>query len=123
MIDRFTVKDFKSLVEVSVDLGAVNVFIGANGSGKSNLLEAVGILGAAASGRVNDESLKYRGVRPSPLALYKSSFQSVDPMTPIHFEAESENVLYSVSLRNPIEKPQPEWIFQQERLTRDAETI
>ena len=79
------VKDFKSLVEVTVDLGVVNVFIGANGSGKSNLLEAVGVLGAAASGRVNDESLKYRGVRPGRPALYKSSFKNKEAAPHIQF--------------------------------------
>jgi len=56
MITRIRIKSFKSLESVVVDLGQVNVFIGANGSGKSNLLEAIGLLGAAASGRVDDES-------------------------------------------------------------------
>lgn len=41
---------FKSLEDVTVDLGPVNVFIGANGRGKSNLPEAPGALGAAADG-------------------------------------------------------------------------
>src|ERR1700722_17936330 len=78
MLTQFSVKSFKSLLDVTVDLGSVNVFVGANGSGKSNLLEAIGILGAAASGRVNDESLAHRGVRPGLPALYKSSFQNTD---------------------------------------------
>ena len=46
MISHLEIKGFKSLVDVSIELGAVNVFIGANGSGKSNLLEAVGFLSA-----------------------------------------------------------------------------
>lgn len=56
MLTTFKAQSFKSLVDVTVDLGVVNVFVGANGSGKSNLLEAVGILSAATSGRVNDEA-------------------------------------------------------------------
>jgi predicted ATPase len=64
MITRFSVESFKSLEKVEVELGSVNVFVGANGSGKSNLLEAIGVLGAAAFGRVDDESLLRRGVRP-----------------------------------------------------------
>ena len=51
MIRTLRVESFKSLVKLELELGRVNVFIGANGSGKSNLLEAVGILGAAAFGR------------------------------------------------------------------------
>ena len=74
MIESFSVRTFKSLEDVTVDLGQVNVFIGANGSGKSNLLEAVGVLSAAADGRVDDQSLLSRGVRPGVPQLYKSAF-------------------------------------------------
>jgi recombinational DNA repair ATPase RecF len=74
MITKITVSSFKSLESVAVDLGQVNVFIGANGSGKSNLLEAIGVFGAAAAGRVDDESLLRRGVRPGLPQLYKSAF-------------------------------------------------
>ncbi len=116
MLDHFTVKDFKSLVDVTVDLGVVNVFIGANGSGKSNLLEAIGVLGAAASGRVNDESLKYRGVRPGVPALYKASFKNKQGALHIGFKAEGYGASYAVSLLNPIEKPTPEWAFKHENL-------
>ena len=68
------IKDFKSLKQVSIELGQMNVFVGANGAGKSNLLEAVGILGACASGVVDDQSLARRGVRPGVPEVYKSSF-------------------------------------------------
>ena len=54
MLDTLTVRTFKSLEDVAVDLGLVNVFIGSNGSGKSNLLEALGVLSAAADGKVDD---------------------------------------------------------------------
>jgi len=64
VINTVTIKDFKSITDVTVDLGQINVFIGANGSGKSNILEAMGVLSAAASGVVDDESLLRRGGRP-----------------------------------------------------------
>ncbi|MBI4027359.1 MAG: AAA family ATPase, partial [Verrucomicrobia bacterium] len=57
MIRTLSVERFKSLMKLELELGRINVFIGANGSGKSNLLEAVGVLGAAAFGRVDDETL------------------------------------------------------------------
>jgi predicted ATPase len=78
MIKHFAIKSFKSILDASLDLGRVNVFIGANGSGKSKLLEAIGVLGAAANGVVDDESLLRRGVRPGLPALYKSSFTGTD---------------------------------------------
>jgi energy-coupling factor transporter ATP-binding protein EcfA2 len=64
MITRFKVHCFKSIEDAEVELGNINVFIGANGSGKSNLLEALGVLAAAAYGRVDQESLIRRGCRP-----------------------------------------------------------
>jgi energy-coupling factor transporter ATP-binding protein EcfA2 len=72
MLKSFEAESFKSLENVEVELGRVNVFIGANGSGKSNLLEALGVLGAAANGRVDDEALLRRGVRRGFPGTYKS---------------------------------------------------
>jgi len=43
MITQLNIRGFKSLADVDVELGQVNVFIGANGSGKSNLLESLGL--------------------------------------------------------------------------------
>lgn len=116
MIERVAVKSFKSLQDVSVDLGLVNVFIGANGSGKSNLLEAVGILGAAAAGRVDDEGLLRRGVRPGVPALYKSSFKGDRLRDAIRFAGFSAGASYEVELINPTQDPRPAWYFKTERL-------
>jgi hypothetical protein len=76
MIRTLKIESFKSLVELELELGRVNLLIGANGSGKSNLLEAIGIPGAAAFGRVDDETLLRRGVRPGVPKLYKTAFPS-----------------------------------------------
>lgn len=73
MLSRFEVKGFKSLVDVSVDLGAVNVFIGANGSGKSNLLEAIGFLGAVGANGPDPEAFRYRGLRDGSPKSYLSA--------------------------------------------------
>ena len=123
MLDKFTVKDFKSLADIELQLGQINVFVGANGSGKSNLLEAIGILGAAASGRVNDETLKHRGVRPGLPALYKSSFKNNPPAMHIRLEAEGLTSKYGVTLLNPIKRPTPEWEYRHEQLTRGNDKI
>src|SRR2546427_4614402 len=101
MITKLRVESFKSLESIDLDLGQVNVFIGANGSGKSNLLEAVGVIGAAASGRVDDESLLRRGVRPGLPQLYKSAFREERASAHITFAAQNANARYFVSLLNP----------------------
>ena len=64
MIDRIDIHEFKSIRSLSLELGKINVFLGANGAGKSNILEALGVISTAAYGIVDDESLQRRGVRP-----------------------------------------------------------
>jgi len=101
MITKLTVESFKTLEKVEIELGLVNVFVGANGSGKSNLLEAVGVLSAAADGKVNDQVLLQRGVRPGLPQLYKSAFTEHLPPH-IFFGAHNDNSSYEVALNNPL---------------------
>ena len=123
MLKRVEIKAFKSLDDVSIELGFVNVFVGANGSGKSNLLEAIGILGAAASGRVDDEGLLRRGVRPGVPALYKTSFSGSRIRDAIRFKAIGDDAEYSVELNNPTRKPQLAWSFKTETLYAKGKKI
>lgn len=116
MFNQIKVESFKSLEKVEIDLGRVNVFIGANGSGKSNLLEAIGVMGAAANGRVDDEALLRRGVRPGLPVLYKSSFKGSRQPKQIGLAATNANASYSVGLFNPLDEPEPAWRFKTEKL-------
>lgn len=114
MLKKITIESFKSLEDVEVELGAVNVFVGANGSGKSNLLEAIGVLSAAAAGRVDDEALMRRGVRPGLPQLYKCALRGTGQTPHIVFAAENEDASYKVSLFNPLKDPQPAWRYHTE---------
>lgn len=116
MIDRITINSFKSAAKVEIDLGTVNVFVGANGSGKTNILEAIGVLGAAAEGRVDDSALLRRGVRPGVPALYKSSWKGEKLPATIDLEARQGGVEYRVGLFNPVDDPEPSWRYKTERL-------
>jgi ABC-type iron transport system FetAB ATPase subunit len=119
MIRNLKIERFKSLVELDLELGRVNVFIGANGSGKSNLLEAIGILGAAAFGRVDDKTLQRRGVRPGVPKLYKTAFTSTAKVPRLFFSATADSgACYEIALWNPLENPDPTWRFMTERLER-----
>ena len=122
MLERLSVRTFKSLADVDVDLGLVNVFIGANGSGKSNLLEALGVLSAAADGKVDDQALLNRGVRPGLPALYKSAFpRAGEGGIPPHifFGGYGNGSVYEVALHNPLDDPAPAWRFKTERWDYD----
>ncbi len=50
MLSQITVHGFKSIEWQTLELKALNVLIGANGSGKSNLLDALSFLKASAAG-------------------------------------------------------------------------
>lgn len=119
MLSTIRIECFKSISELELDLGRINLFIGANGSGKSNLLEAIGVLGAAASGRVDDESLLRRGIRPGVPRLYRAAFPDTISKSHILFEARTgEGALYRITLWNPIQDPSPAWKFKTEALHR-----
>lgn len=113
MIIKLTVRSFKTLEEVEIELGFVNVFVGANGSGKSNLLEAVGVLSAAADGKVNDQVLLQRGVRPGLPQLYKSAF-SEGLSQHIFFGANNDKSSYEVALHNPLDESGKPWRYKTE---------
>jgi len=44
MIEQVTIKNFKSFKDVTLKLGPLNIFIGANASGKSNFFDALRLL-------------------------------------------------------------------------------
>ena len=124
MLRTLKIRGFKSIHEEAIALGRVNCFIGANGVGKSNLLEALGVLGAAANGVVDDESLLRRGVRAGLPRLYKSSFASQRTPAHIGIGVEGEDGAgYRVSLLNPLESPEPAWSYKTEVLTDGRDEV
>lgn len=112
IVSEFKIKSFKSIESADLDLGTVNVFIGANGSGKSNLLEAFGVLAAAAFGRVDNESLVRRGCRPGGYfrPLFKESLVDADTV----LEAQHKGSEYSVTLASPEAGRAAGWEFRRE---------
>ena len=124
MIRKIDIRGFKSIYAATLELGRLNCFIGANGVGKSNLLEALGVLGAAANGVVDDESLLRRGVRAGLPRLYKSSFATEHTPTHIAIGVEGEaHEAYRVALLNPLESPEPAWSYKTEFLSDGQKKI
>ncbi|WP_199465510.1 ATP-binding protein [Vibrio sp. bablab_jr001] len=76
MINTIEIKNFKSTSNLTLDLGRVNVFIGENGSGKSTILEALTMAGAAEANRLDEEFLELRGIRVASPKLMRSAFKS-----------------------------------------------
>lgn len=117
--------NFKSLYDASFEPGKINVFIGANGSGKSTVLEAVGLLSAAMTDRVDAASLQRRGVRLSVPALYKSNFKDIKRRNPtINLSLEwndsdtAHDFRYDVHLTTPTDTDY--WKYHSEAFFQDG---
>lgn len=68
------ISSYKSIVNDKIELGRFNVFIGANGCGKTNILEALATIGAERSNDMTFDGLYSRGVRIARPDLILSSF-------------------------------------------------
>lgn len=60
MIDNITISNFKSILNLSLELGRVNVLIGENGCGKTNVLEALSFASVVAQDNLSVASLSAR---------------------------------------------------------------
>jgi predicted ATPase len=112
MITEVKINNFKSVADLTIPLGRFNVLIGANGSGKSNILEAVAFGAAASANKLDNEFLGSRGIRTAGVKLMKSAFSKDFFLKPIHlyFETESESVLsFYIEEEN---KPVLKWIIK-----------
>ena len=76
MLEELTISRFKSIKNLKLDFGQVNLFIGGNGTGKTNLLEAVGLLSACLGRGLGDTDIGTTGLRITPPELMKSSFKN-----------------------------------------------
>jgi len=99
VIDTLQIRNFKSIRKIDISLGRINVLIGENGAGKSNLLEAVALAGAAAAGKLDNEFLISRGIRVTDPKLMRSAFSTRTTTSPIQVIAKSERKESKVSFK------------------------
>ncbi len=60
--ERIHINGFRRLADVDLELKALNVVIGANGSGKNSLLDVFSLLAASASGRLKTTLSEFGGI-------------------------------------------------------------
>ena len=75
MIKEIIIKNFKSIVDLTLDLGRFNVIIGANGCGKTNILEAIAFAAAANMRKLDNEFLINRDLRLAKPELMVNAFE------------------------------------------------
>lgn len=104
MVETITIKNFKSITEVALSLGNINVFIGANGSGKSNILEAIAMVAAERSCQIEVNAMIQKGIRIAKPDLMVSSFYGQVSNHTINVNlsgTEGERINYAVTNQNP----------------------
>lgn len=79
MIRELKIQNYKSILDHTLELGRINVFIGENGCGKTNILEAVALAAAAQTNKLSIEELFARGIRVAKPSVMRSSFEGVKP--------------------------------------------
>lgn len=77
MITQLRIRNYKSILDTTMELSNVNVFIGENGCGKTNILEAIGMLSAAAQFNTSITILTSKGIRVTRPSLTLSSFSGI----------------------------------------------
>lgn len=107
MFTEVQIENYKSIQSLKINLGRVNVFIGENGCGKSNILEAIALAGAAAGNKLDNEFLAPRGIRVTEPEFMRSAFDKENITKaikvnlnnsndiPLNIEMQNDNHTYS----------------------------
>ena len=109
MVKTVTICNYKSIREVTLELGRVNVLIGENGAGKSNILEAITLCSAAIAEKLDNEFLTSRGIRVTNPIFMRSAFEATQTTDPIKMSAHSDKGSFTCSLDND-NQPYSKWI-------------
>lgn len=126
MIRTLTIKNYKSLLDHSLELGRINVFIGENGCGKTNILEAVALAGAALTDKLSAEELLIRGLRVAKPSIMRSSFpghRAKEIAIDAAVMSEDPGVLLDVGLRLTAEGDSASEVKLSERPDRSGSTF
>ena len=100
-LSSYEISRFKSIKDATLDFGRVNIFIGGNGAGKSNILEAIGLTSACLGRGLGDSDIASKGLRITPSELMKSSFKDEDlPKTLALKACFRDNINYTATLRS-----------------------
>ncbi|MFK7947533.1 MAG: AAA family ATPase [Saprospiraceae bacterium] len=111
MIEEIRIKNFKSVQKLKFELGRINVIIGANGSGKSNLLEAITMGSIGLSDKVDLALLNLRGVRVTDSVYMRSAFkkENTEKDVEIDFKINKKGLNFKFYHNN---KPFSKWMIK-----------
>lgn len=118
LLRSVTISGFKSVKSQSINLGRVNIMVGQNGAGKSNILEALAMLSSAISGGITYSALSHRGVRLSSPSVYRSALRRNHRPKYFDLAAEFDDLKYHCNIYTSNQQTNDEsaWTFHSESL-------
>ncbi|MDD4971381.1 MAG: AAA family ATPase [Paludibacter sp.] len=90
MLKSIKIENFKSIVDLELELGQFNVLIGENGCGKTNILEAIALGAAANANKLDFEFFANRGIRVADPKFMYSAFEEGKEKDTIKIVCEDE---------------------------------
>ncbi len=96
-LEKITIKNFKSIHDQTLQLNGLNVFIGSNGAGKSNLIEVFRFLREIVNQRLNQYTAQKGG---ADTLLYFGRKKSRSMEFYLEFEEGNKSNAYSVTLQS-----------------------
>jgi len=111
MIEAISIQNFKSVEKLKLDLGRITVLIGANGSGKSNILEGIAMGAAAANNKLENEFLASRGIRVTAPQLMRSAFEKESTENNVFFQLFKNEILLAIILQHDNAFPFFPWTY------------
>ncbi|MFZ2726987.1 MAG: AAA family ATPase [Methylococcaceae bacterium] len=123
MITQLAIENYKSIQALTLDVGRVNVLIGENGCGKSNILEAITFAAAAEANKLDNEFLASRGIRVTEPKLMRSNFEKSYCEKEIKISL-SAGIIENYTLKNN-NKPYSKWLCNEkiEEIKRNEEIL
>ena len=120
MIKKIHIENYKSIFNLDIEVGRVNIFIGENGSGKTNILEALAFVAAAQTDKLDNEFLANRGIRITSPELTRSRFDDENIDKPIIVKLDLDDDKLLNFLINNDNKPYSKWKLIVDLLNHDS---
>lgn len=103
MIEMFSVKNYRSVKNIDLHLGSLNIVFGPNGSGKSNLYNSLRLINAAANGNLSSALASEGGIQK---AMWAGDNNLSEPKR-IKLSIDTNEFSYDIEIGYPIKLPYP----------------
>lgn len=112
MINSIRIQNYKSIVDLTLELGRFNIIIGTNGCGKSNILEAIAMGALSTSDYVDIGRLSSYGIRVTEPDLMVNAFEDTDSnmVQFIQLEVSGDNKPYNTIIALSHEEKRNIWM-------------